>query len=531
MTTNSKNRIPTALFDARVGECFISMCLDKRHRENVKKSAFPLCVKFHVSGSRYYYSLGEKCSDDELLKLSKAKGNREKRVGLETTYERKVRLQEVFESMVSVVTTISERGVLTIDRIKLALTGHSETSSFLSVWEDIIKEKRDDGKAGTAENYENAYRCFTSLTGFTYADGFAVDSTVINKWIDRMTENNIKSSTQGIRLRACRVVVNRCIGEGYMLPKAYMFGKSRDKIKIPAGSSRKEWFLPVDQMTELYLHWKNRDIEFPISNTRRKDNASYAVKSEKAKELIYQSLAMFLMQYLCCGCNLIDLALLRYNRFYFDSNGRAFRFIRHKTEDETIDGDGMEVIVPITGPMREILDFYSSKAQSNQLVFPFLMEDTPESDAVMVRKRICQENKNIRERMKKLKDALGWSVIPTGTYARHSFATNLHAAKVPMEYISDAMGHSLGNRGQITIRYISPYTIEERAKFNRLLLNIGSDEEGKTEAEQSTVPSFDSTKQAIFEKMHDFSEDDLKEALIMLKKKELMKLEEELKAL
>ena len=83
---------------------------------------------------------------------------------------------------------------------------------------------------------QEVFESFTSLTGFTYADGFAVDSTVISKWIESMTEKNIKSTTQGIRLRACRVVVNRCIGEGYMLPKAYMFGKTRDKIKIPAVS-------------------------------------------------------------------------------------------------------------------------------------------------------------------------------------------------------------------------------------------------------------------------------------------------------
>ena len=81
-----------------------------------------------------------------------------------------MRLQEVFESMVNVVTTVNERGVLTLDRIKLALTGRSESASFLSVWEEIIREKRSSGKSGTAENYENAYRCFTSLTGFTYAD-------------------------------------------------------------------------------------------------------------------------------------------------------------------------------------------------------------------------------------------------------------------------------------------------------------------------------------------------------------------------
>lgn len=530
MTTSNKTIRTSTLFEERVGTCTIAMCLDKRHPDDVNKNSYPLCIRFTIYDSRYYYRLGEKCTQEEMTKLSKALGNREKRIGLETTFERKVRLQEVFTSMVNVVTTVNERGILTLDRIKVALTGRSETASFLSVWKEIINEKHSMGKAGTAENYENAYRSFTSITGFTYADGFAVDSAVINRWIDGMTERNIKQTTQGIRLRACRVVINRCIGEGYMMPKAYMFGKSRDKIKIPVGASRKGWFLTVGQMTELYLHWKNHDVDFPISNTRRKDNVSYAAKSKKAIDLIYQSLAMFLMQYLCCGCNLIDLALLRYNRYYFDTNGSAFRFIRHKTEDEVKDGDGMEVIVPVTEPMKEILNVYSPSPKSDQLVFPFIMEDDADKDAEAIRKRICQENKNVRERLKKLMDAIGWSMNLTGTYARHSFATNLHAAKVPMEYISDAMGHSLGNRGQITIRYISPYTIEERAKFNRLLLNVGETCNDSIEESQNTVnkTSITPSKQALFEKMDAFSEDDIKEALLMLKRKEMERFEKEL---
>ncbi len=151
------------------------------------------------------------------------------------------------------------------------------------------------------------------------------------------------------------------------------------------------------------------------------------------------------------------------------------------------------------------------------------MGDAIEHGEQTVRDRVHQENKNIANRMKKIADQIGWTIYPTGTYARHSFATNLHAAKVPMEYVSDAMGHSLGNRGQITMRYISPYTIEERRKYNNLLLSITEDEPNSTVPLKTT-----STKQALFEKMDAFSDDDIKEALMMLKKKEMDRFEKEL---
>jgi hypothetical protein len=34
------------------------------------------------------------------------------------------------------------------------------------------------------------------------------------------------------------------------------------------------------------------------------------------------------------------------------------------------------------------------------------------------------------------------------------------------------MGHSLGNKGQITKRYISPYPIEEQMQYNSYLLDL-----------------------------------------------------------
>lgn len=521
----NKEKETTFLFEERVGTCNIAMCLDKRNPARAENEAYPLSVRFTIYDSRYYYRLGEKCTPNELTKISKSVANREKRVGTETSFERKVRLQEVFTSMVRTVTNVNETGILTIERIKTALTGRCETNSFLSVWENIIDVKRQDDKAGTADAYETALRSFKEITHVTYMDGFSIDAAIIQKWVDGMNEKKYASATQGMYLRTCRMVMNRCIGEGYMMPKTYMFGKSSSKIKIPAGASRKGWYLNVSQMMELYNHLMLRDVEFPIHNTRSKDNPKNTVKSEAMVELIYQSLAVFLMQYLCCGCNLFDLALLRYNRFYFDTNRAAFQFIRHKSEDETIDGEGMEVIVPIIEPMQEILNKYAAEPVLDGLVFPFLMGEAYGGNGQAQRDRIHQENKNIGHRLKKFVGAIDWTVTPTGTYARHSFATNLHAAKVPMEYISDAMGHSLGNKGQITMRYISPYTIEERMSYNNKLLGI------EREVQTTKLLSTNKVKQNILGKMESYSEEDLKEALLMLKKKELRKLEDELNAM
>lgn len=105
------------------------------------------------------------------------------------------------------------------------------------------------------------------------------------------------------------------------------------------------------------------------------------------------------------------------------------------------------------------------------LVFPFLLGEGVDSDSIRARNKIHQENHNIADRMAKVAKMIGWDVAPSSTYARHSFATNLSRQKIPMDYISFAMGHSVGNRGQITKRYISPYPIEEQMEYNSYLLD------------------------------------------------------------
>lgn len=83
-----------------------------------------------------------------------------------------------------------------------------------------------------------------------------------------------------------------------------------------------------------------------------------------------------------------------------------------------------------------------------------------------------KENRNVADRVKKIAKILEWDIEPSSTFARHSFATNMSRAKVPMDYIGFAMGHSLGNKGQITKRYISPYPIEEQMQYNSYLLDL-----------------------------------------------------------
>jgi integrase len=413
-----------------------------------------------MNGKRYYYRLGEKYSSAEFDVICKADG-RGRGGNINPSYVKRQELSAIYSKYERVIMDMSDRGKLkSVANIEILLTGQADkrlkvnnpiNENFLSVWRDVIATR----KASTADSYNNAINCFIESKVYDEADGFAVDTLTVQKWVQYMNNAGYKSSTIGIYLRALRVVFNTCIRKGYLREADYPFSaKDPEKVTIPVGASRKTAVLSISEMTRLYEFFLDGELPSGFRN----------------KEAKNRTLGMFLCQYLCNGCNLYDLALLRYDDYYEVSEHKAFRFFRHKTAEHS--EAGSEVIVPITPPLKVILDKIAAPAVFGQLVFPFILGEGMDPESKEAVNKIHQENKNIAKRMKTIAPLVGIKDEPTSTYARHSFATNLSQQGVPLDYVSFAMGHSTGNRGQITKRYISPYPIYKQMEYNSKLLLV-----------------------------------------------------------
>lgn len=272
--------------------------------------------------------------------------------------------------------------------------------------------------------------------------------------IDGQLVGKIADATRGMYLRTCRVVWNECIRQGYLSEDKYPFSnKDATLISIPRGKRRQQSYLSVDEMTDLYHVFLEK---------RYPDNWSPFYKQRA-----HESLGLFLAQYLCNGFNLADAGRLTYNRTYFAEGGRAFEFMRKKTSARS--NSMSVVVVPIIEPLKVILDEIGAQPEKDAYVFPQLFSGA--TDETVRRKLTVQENSNIKDRMNRIcKEVLGWEKVVSGTWARHSFATNLKLAGVEELYISESMGHSQGN--DVTSGYQDMYPLEIRFRNNNKLLNL-----------------------------------------------------------
>ena len=219
--------------------------------------------------------------------------------------------------------------------------------------------------------------------------------------------------------------------------------------------------VPVYDSTLLGFVKEVKTTQFINKNYPETWKKSYA-------ERAHYSLGLFLAQYLCNGFNLADAARLQYNDYYFQTSRRAFLFNRKKTADRS--SNNSEVVIPIIEPLQVILDEIAAPPALGSYVFPQIFNgETSEKER---RKLTAQTNSNIKDRVTKIcHDVLRWdkAIRPSGTWCRHSFATNLRNAGVEKTYIDESMGHS-SNSNDMTNVYLDTYPIEMQMEYNSKLL-------------------------------------------------------------
>lgn len=418
----------------RLQTVYISLTLDTRRPDNV----LPVAVRINHNRRTIYHRTGLKCTIEEWDKLCKATGRGSKKGG--DIFKIKELQLSIYDQVKNAIIKLQNKDNFTLENLKAQLTGRTN-GTFSGEWEKIISTK----KAGTANSYNDAYKSFTKFIGKNVSfDRISVD--LIQRWELKMKEDGLSNATLGMYMRACRVAIRECVRLGYIKETQYPFGKaSEKKVVIQKGRHRSEEYIDIPTIRKL--------IAFVAPESW---NKGYA-------QAVYESIGFWIFSYLGNGMNLADMALLTYNRHYFDSGCTELQFIRKKTADTT--DEDIEIFVPISNEVQSIIDRFGATPEPDCRVFPQILGDT--IDEFEIKKILHQWNSNIRDRLRAACMVIGIEKKLSMTYARHSFATNLTHQGISERYISQAMGHSIKN---VTAGYIALFPAEKRRLFNQMLL-------------------------------------------------------------
>ena len=430
-----------------------------RPTEHDQSQLLPIVLRVTKESKRLYLPVGEKYTWNEWLDMCK----HEQSTRVRADSEKRANLKKHIANIKPLVYELVDAGAFSLSRMKDRYNGIVEDNvTIYSIWDEVIQHKRDIDKAGTARCNKDVRNRFARDMGKEVVFG-DIDRDLILKWIERMKKRGLTVTTVGISLRTFRAIVNVCID------RKLIKGDTKEMFKDTGYNmmdSRKEDFLDVPTMRELYDFWEKGEV---------KDENGKELFTPKEKNAIFRDLGLFLFMYLGDGQNLADTLRLEYDGWYFSTHGKQLRFLRHKTKDRN--RDDSEVVFPVTPEIQQILDRYANEPKLGQRVFPIMSQFISAEKETWV---IQRYNKYIRAHMKKVAKLLDLGVAPTSTWARHSFATNLNnTGVVPEKYIKDSMGHS--SSGDITSKYIGAYPLKKMLEYNKYLLkDIDSEDDNKT---------------------------------------------------
>jgi len=446
-----------AKFTSLNGSVFGSLILDIRKAGDYSQP-LPVAVRIAYEGKKAFLRLGEKYTMEEWIQLCDYE-----KTGRRIQLAERNELKALMEKIKDLTNQLISEGTFSIKRLQDRYQGKKDdTTSIYRIWDEYLQEKTDSGKAGTARVGRDVRNRFVKDNGenVEFSD---IDSSFIQNWTAVMKKDGLSVTYIGIVLRTFRTIVNIAISRNLIN------GSTKDMFKDSGynkKTSRKHEFLDVTTMSQLYDFWEKYEA---------KNENGRELYPPKAKQALFRDLGLFLFMYLGDGQNLADTLRLEYDGWYFATHGKQLRFLRHKTRERN--EDASEVIFPITPEIKKILDKYANEPKQGQRVFPIMSQGiTPDKEIWVIQRY----NKYIRKHMEIVAKLLGLEQLPTPTWARHSFATNLNnSGRVPYKYISDSMGHS--SSGDITSNYIGTYPLEKMLEYNAYLLKESKPADNKAE--------------------------------------------------
>ena len=288
-----------------------------------------------------------------------------------------------------------------------------------------IDRLREEGRHSTAHVYKNALFSFSKFCGIYGVSFRQVTRERLRRYGQYLYECGLKPNTISTYMRMLRSIYNRGVEAGSAPYVPLLFHDVYTGVDV-----RQKKALPVAELNKLLY-------EDP--------------KSERLRRT--QAIATLLFQF--CGMSFADLAHLE--KSSLDSNVLRYNRIKTKT---SMSVEVLDSAIEIINQLRNNQD---SQSDCPDYLFNILRGDKKRKDAAAYRE-YQSALRRFNNSLKELARALRLKSPVTSYTLRHSWATTAKYRGVPIEMISESLGHKSIKTTQI---YLKGFGLEERTKVNK----------------------------------------------------------------
>lgn len=295
--------------------------------------------------------------------------------------------------------------------------------------EMYIERLRKEGRYSTAHVYKNALLSFTTFCGTFNVSFRQVTRGRLRCYGQYLYECGLKPNTVSTYMRMLRCIYNRGVESGSAPYVHRLFHDVYTGVDI-----RQKKALPVAELHRLLY-----------------DDP----KSERLRHT--QTIAALMFQF--CGMSFADLAHLE--KSSLDSNVLRYNRIKTKTPMS------VEVLDTAKEMINQLRSNQVTPSDCPDYLFDILSGDKKRKDEGAYREYQSALRK-FNNRLKDLARVLNLN-SPVSSYTlRHSWATTAKYRGVPIEMISESLGHKSIKTTQI---YLKGFNLQERTEVNRMNLS------------------------------------------------------------
>lgn len=353
----------------------------------------------------------------------------------------KTYIQKVEAAAVTACNKISNGRVFTFDRFEREFLNQESKKGILHLYERYLQELLDEDRIGSYESYKSAYHAFNKFRGGktkTKDEPFVrgkeilpedLTTEVLKKFDTWLKGRGCNKTSIGIYMRSLRIIYNNAVDINPSLSEFYPFSKKQNdnkKYKIRSGSGKKGQAMSLE------------DLQKFINTTTIEGTAEWEAKQ------------YWLFMFYASGMNMADVSTLKHDNV----KGNLIRYVRRKTKDTELKEEVIEI--PLSEALKKILLAISNPDKSQPYIFPILIKGM---DSLKIKAVTKQKTKTINKWLARLcKD----SDLPeiTTYWSRHTSATLLRDSGVPVEMISELLGHS---DVKVTKEYLRGFSIQKKS--------------------------------------------------------------------